>query len=235
MRTLALFTTALLLAQPVLAQDEEPAAPAPDPKRVAVTATMSVDGEPAKPNTLQYFLWERLNHFRLRVDCTNQIGARQFDDYVAKITRWWESSEPDAGPAALTLTARQVIDYNASVFYGQAQAHNFKGQVEATLRDAAGEVVASFAFPFTHGRSIAGSRLTKSQVQQAYNAMVHTGLVLQVLNHPAVLERIPEGKRAALKKWSKAERDKLLEAFEASTEAVREGELANQLRDLPLD
>lgn len=238
MRTLTAAFLTVLLALPAAAQEGDappPAPPGPDPKRVAVAATASLDGQAAKPNTLQYFLWERLNAFKLRVDCANPIGAKQFDNYVAKITRWWEKEEPEAGPASLTVTANQTTRYDASVFYGQAQAHNFKGELHAEIRDPAGEVLATFEFPFTYGRSIGGSRLTKNQVFQTYNQISQTGLALLLLNHPSLHDRVPEKKREALKAWSIKERDRLLEMFDNSTDAMRESELANLLRDLQLE
>ncbi len=236
----ALAALTVSVAAPAVAQDApgpaetgEAEAPAPDPKRVSLATECVLDGEAAKPNTLQYFLWERLNHFRLRVDSAKPIGAKNLDAYVAKIAKWWEKEEPQAGPPSLTITAKQEVKYDAAEFYGEAQAHNFKGTIRADVKDAAGETLLVVEFPFAWGRLIS-SGLTKNQVFMRYSQLVQTGLALQVLNHAAVRERIPAKKRKDLAKWSTQERDKLLEFLGSSTEAMKKSELAQKLKGLDL-
>lgn len=248
MRALLLSSTLLLVAAPLaLAQDTpeapapaegegqaeegaEEAAPALDP-RVSVSSESKLDGEAREQNTLQAFLWERLNHFHLRVDSAKPSGIKQMDAYIAKIAKWWEKEAPGAGPAQVKIEATQDVRYDASEFYGEGQAHNFHGTLAAQIKDAKGEVTAKIEFPFAWGWGN-NSGLTKNQAFEAYSKTAQTALAVLILNHPAVRERVPEKRRKQLAKWSRQERDKLLAKLDGSTDAIKRGELAKQLRAL---
>lgn len=214
------------------AEPAEEAAPALDP-RVSVSSESKLDGETLEQNMLQAFLWERLNHFRLRVDSAKPTGIKQMDAYIAKIAKWWEKEAPGAAAAKVKVEATQDVRYDASEFYGEGQAHNFHGKLSAQIKDADGEVTAKIEFPFAWGWGNSSGK-TKNQAFEAYSKTVQTALALLILNQPAVRDRVPAERREALAKWSRKERDKLLATLDGSTDAIKRGELAKLLRALEL-
>jgi len=237
-----LLCVALLLPTLALAQDgaapadgpagpEAPAAPASTVKKVELAVESKLDGKKEPVNRFQYFLWERLNHFGVRVDSKNAVGHKQYDSWIAKQTKKRAAAEGEDPPLALQISGTQEADYNASEFFGSAQAHNFKGSVRVTVQDAAGAPVTEVAFPFSWGRPTA-SGLSRAQVQGQFDKMVQTSVALALLDHAAVRAQVPAAKLPALDKWIADERDELIKVLDGSTEAIKTGELARLLRKI---
>lgn len=203
--------------------------------RIALDATETLDKKAVEPNGLQYFLWERLNFFRFRIDSKRPIGQKKLDAYVAKMDRYWKKKDPEgAQPTDFTLTVKQESSYDAAKFYGEAQAHNYKGSISAELKDADGKVLETFAFSLSWGRLIS-SGLSKRQVQLRYDQMIHTALAIGILNHPKIKARIPAKFLPELLKWSKKQQEDLLGVLEGSTETLKQGEMAKFVRGVKLE
>jgi hypothetical protein len=214
-------------------------------KRIEIDCKATLDGQPVKPNGLQYFLYERFNKFYLRVDSkVKVIGHKDYDKYIGRMTRYWKKKDPEnKQPVDLKLVVVQTVKYDASKFYGQAQVHNYHGEIKAVLSAGDGTAIATFEFPLKWGRLIS-SGLTKAQVQQRYDQMVHTALAAAVLNHPRVRNLVPKLKktkrgtykiRKRLKSWSKQKRTELLEVLEGGTEVMKKGKMANFVRAIRLE
>lgn len=239
MRRLALFglllggALALVPTLAVHADDQPPAAPpaqaGPHALRLTLDLSSSIDGAPESSNTFQYYVFERLSNFGIRVDSLRPIGQERLDTWVnGKVARW-DQREPGAPPASLTVSGSAGCKYENAQFFGQAQAHNFHGRVDVLLKDAAGAEVARIGFEHSWGRL--PQRHTRSQVQQEYNDMVFTGVVLALLHQPAVWSGISAAKQAELRTWADEQKRRLLTPLESN---MRECELAVLLRGLEL-
>ncbi|MBX3471311.1 MAG: hypothetical protein KF878_30960 [Planctomycetes bacterium] len=199
------------LGPAVVAQDagDGPAAPAkPRALRLSLDLTSQIDGEPEPSNTFQYYLFERLSHFGIRVDSLRPCGAERLDGWIQRRAARWEKDEPDAPPATLALTGAAGCKYDDAQFFGQTQAHSFKGTVDVRLKNAAGTEL--FRVAFDHEWGQLPQRATKAQVQQTYNDMVFTGVLLALLHRPEVVAGVPEGKRAELRTFIDAQKQRLL-------------------------
>ncbi|RMG11054.1 MAG: hypothetical protein D6731_16375 [Planctomycetota bacterium] len=232
----------------VLAQDPGPASrPSEGEKekryalRVKLDARATLDGEPVDPNLLLGFVYGELTKFGIRVESAAETGHAGFDQWIRGQKKRWAKREPDAPPPRLVIWAREESDYNGAKFYGETQAHVFKGKTCAKVSDAEGNVLAEFSYRFEWGKAIRKMRKdgsvenrTKPGVMRDYDQFMHKTLVLGLLCQDAIRAGVPEGKRASLEKYLKKTRDFLLGALEKSTRATREGELARFLRSLPI-
>lgn len=210
------------------------AKPAKLDPRVMVDALATLDEKPVAPNGLQYFLYERFNYFRFRVDSKHKIGQKPLDKFIAKMNRFWTKRDPEnKQKPEFTVVARQTVKYSDSKFYGEAQAHNYKGTIKVELKDAAGTVIETIEFGLSWGRLLS-SGLSKRQVQVRYDQMVHTAAAIGLLNHPKVKAHIKPKYQQALLKWSKTQRKNLLKVLEGSTDALKNGDMAKYVRGLKL-
>jgi hypothetical protein len=206
----ALLPLLALLAAPLPAQEGPPPAPAAGaaPLRVAIRLGSRVDGEPEQINSFQYYVWERCHSFGLRADSTLPINSAKMDEYIAKVGRGWEAKQAAAPPASLIIEGEAACDYNNSEFFGQGQAHNYKGKLTVTVKTAAGEVLHTFTWDHSWGRL--PTNYTKSQVLREYNDMLFTTLILGVFHLEQVRAGIPPDKQAELKKWEEKQRERIL-------------------------
>ena len=203
--------------------------------RIVLDALATLDEKPVTPSGIQYFLYERLNFFRFRLDSKHKIGQKKLDKFIAKMDRFWKKQDPeDAQKPDFSLTVRQETKYDASKFYGEAQAHNYKGKIKAELKDGAGVVLLTIEFSLSWGRLIS-SGLSKLQVQGRYDQMIHTAVALGVLNHSAIKDKILAKYKPALAKWSKEQKASLLKVLEGSTATLKEGEMAKFVRGVKVD
>ncbi|MCO5307659.1 MAG: hypothetical protein M9906_17160, partial [Microthrixaceae bacterium] len=167
-----------------------------------------IDGEPEPGNTFQYYLFERLTHFGLRVDSLRPCGQERLDGWIQRRVARWEKDEPDAPPATLAVSGSAACKYDDAQFFGQTQAHSFKGSVDVRLKDAAGTEL--FRVAFDHEWGQLPQRFTRAQVQQTYNDMVFTGVLLALLHRPEVFAGVPEAKRAGLREFVEQQKQRLL-------------------------
>ncbi len=235
---------ALLIPTAALAQDGKPAPTSKPAKpkfdwtttlRISADAEATLDGKKQKPNAFQYYLWERLNHFRLRVDAVKPIGQPKMDKYIARVTRWWEKNSPSKNhPAKLKLIASQQTKYDASKFYGEAQAHNFKGTIKAQLQSVDGDVIATWSVEHSWGKLIR-SGMSKSQVNGLFNQMVHKALAMKILSHDAIKTKLSAKNKAKLNTWLKAEKAKLMKILDGSTKAVKTGPFYKFVKTIPVE
>ena len=203
--------------------------------RVVLDALGTLDDKTVAPNGLQYFLYERFNHFRFRVDSRHKIGQKKLDKFIDKMNRFWKKQDPEnKQPVDFAILARQTVKYDASKFYGEAQAHNYKGSIKVELKDGSGALLETIEFSLSWGRLIS-SGLSKRQVQVRYDQMVHTAVALGVLNHPKVKAHIKAKYQPALLKWSKTQKKQLLKVLEGSTEALKKGDMAKFVRGIKLE
>jgi hypothetical protein len=244
------FSLALaLIAVPavVLAQEDPQPAPTSKPAaksttlRVKLDALPTVDDAPVDPNLMLGFVFGELHKFGIRVDTDHVTGNAGFDKWLRAQKKRWAKLEPDAPPPSLVITARQVSTYNGAKFYGETQAHVFKGQTTATLTDAEGKKIAEFSYKFEWGKAIRkmgkdGSveHRTKPGVMKDYDQFMQKTLVLGLLTQDAIRKGVPKNKLKKLDAYVKKTRSFLLDALEKSTEATREGELARFLRAIPV-
>lgn len=222
-----------LLAGACLAQDAPPAPPpqaAPGPLRVAIDVASKSGAEVDAKNLFAYFLWERLNAFGVRVEVAKPVGDEKLDAYVQKKAARWEKDQPDAAPASLTITGGVEVTYDDAAFFGQAQAHTFKGGASVQLRKAGGEQLHEVKVSLDFGRGTA-SGLTKQQVRDQYNNMLFTGVVLAILTRPEVQAGIPEGKRGEAATFVAERKASVLKSLEGA--GLKECDLAKLLRELP--
>lgn len=234
----------ILLPAAALAQDAPTSQPAPTKPavlRVSLDGEQTVDGQALDKNTIQAFAYTELHKFGLRVDSQRKTGLPPFEKWLKSTKAFWDKKLPGAPAASLTITARQQANYNGAKFYGETQAHVFKGGVEAEIKDAEGKTVASFSYGFQWGKAVRrkmpdGSveNRTKSKVQRDFDEIVQKTLVVGLLTKPAIRAGVPEKKRAQLDKYLKKTRDYLLGILDKSTEAAKKGELATFLRGLPI-
>lgn len=202
--------------------------------RISLDGLGTLDDKTVAPNGLQYFIWERLNHYRFRVDSKHKIGQKKLDKYVDKMSRYWKKQDPENKQKALfSIVVRQTVKYDASKFYGEAQAHNYKGGVKAELMDASGTVIQTIEFSLSWGRLIS-SGLSKRQVQVRYDQMVHTAVALGLLNNPKIKGEIKAKYQPDLLKWSKVQKKALLKVLEGSTKTLKEGAMAKFVRGVKL-
>lgn len=208
------FVPGLVTAQDTPTPPTEPVAPVAHALRVTLDLTSQVDGEPEPANTFQYYLFERLSFFGVRVDSLKPVGQERFDSWIQRKVARWEKQEPGAPPASLAISGSAGCTYSNSEFFGQGQAHNFQGRVDVALKDAAGAELFKVSFEHSWGRL--PTRHTRSQVQQEYNDMVFTGVLLAILHQPQVWAGIPEGKREELRTWAEQQKRRLLEPLQAN-------------------
>jgi hypothetical protein len=235
MRRLIALVVPFLVALPVLAQEPPANPPATNPPaasgptlRVSLDLASQVDGEAEPVNGLQYFVFERLANFGLRVDSRRPAGQERFDTWMNKKVARWEEQAPDAAPATLAISGSSGCTYDNAPFFGQAQAHNFKGRVNVELKDAAGATVAAIAFDHSWGRL--PSKFTRSQTLQEYHQMVSTAVVLALLSRPEIQAGVPEGKKGELATYITEQKEKLLKPLR---ENMAECELAKLVEGLP--
>src|SRR5262245_14500153 len=100
-------------------------AAAPAPLRVAVDLGCEVEGAAEAPDSFQYYVWERLNKFGLRVDSVRPVGDARLDAYVSAAAAKWSEKQAAQGPATLQITGRSVCDYANAAFFDQTQAHTY--------------------------------------------------------------------------------------------------------------
>lgn len=205
----------------------EPAAPASFALRVTLDLSSQVDNEPEPANTFQYYLFERLSHFGVRVDSLKPVGQERFDTWIQRRVARWEKQEPGAPAASLAISGSAGCTYKNAEFFGQGQAHNFQGRVDVSLKDASGAELAQVSFEHSWGRL--PTRHTRSQVLQEYNDMVFTGVLLALLHQPQVWSGIPEAKREELRTWTEQQKARLLGPLEAN---MADCELAALLKGL---
>lgn len=221
---------ALLCASGALAQDAPASQPAKTdaPPRIEVESTITLDGKAQdKQNKLQYFAYSQLNSLaRFRVDSKTPVGIKAADKYIAKMDRFWKKEDPNnEHPVTFRLQITQTVRYDASKFYGEAQAHNFHGEIKAVLSKPDGTELRSWSFPLNWGRLIS-SGLSRSQVRDRYDQRVYTTLLLAVLNEPAVHAQIAPKRHAKVLKWSQDMKGQLKKFLDGSTKALAEGEMA---------
>lgn len=237
MRRLALLGSSLvLISAAALAQDQPPPATTAATLRVSIASGVTLEGDEEGndgPNLFQYFLWERLNAFGLRVDSLKKIGDPRLDPYIEKSAKKWEKKEPGSTGAAFKIEAIQSYRYDGAVFYGEVQAHNFHGKMDVTIKGADDKVVRSISFPFSWGRPV--SKGTKSEVRRQVDQLVQTAVVLGILTTPEIKAGITNTKdMAALDKFVKEQKESLLKLLEGSTKAMAESELANFVRSIEI-
>lgn len=203
--------------------------------RIQIDASEQLDKQNVKPRGLQYLMWYYLTYYaRMRVDAPKPMGRKSMDKAVKRFSRWWDKHYTlKEHPVELKFVATQKITYNASIFYGKPQAHNFKGAIKAQLEDADGNALATWAFKFHWGKAVGPGR-SKSDVHIRYNQIVHTALCLMVIDHEQIRKRVPKNKLANLEKVIKAEKARLLKVFDnpKATKAIRQGELAKLVRKI---
>ncbi|MBL4849696.1 MAG: hypothetical protein JKY65_29550 [Planctomycetes bacterium] len=203
--------------------------------RVVLDAIGTLDKKAVVPNGLQYFLYERFNYFRFRIDSKHKIGQKKLDKFIGKMDRFWKKQDPENKQTAdFSITIRQETKYDAAKFYGEAQAHNYKGKIKAELKDGNGTVLLTIEFGLSWGRLIS-SGLSKRQVQGRYDQMVHTAVALGLLNNSAIKDKILPKYKIALAKWSKKQKKTLLKVLEGSTETLKKGEMAKFVRGVKID
>lgn len=225
----------LALAAPALAQDapkeappaSQPAANAPT-LRVSLDLASSVDGEAEAVNGFQYFVFERLAAFGIRVDSLRPAGHERFDGWMSRKVEKWEKQAPGAAPATLAISGTSGCTYDNAQFFGQGQAHNFKGNVNVELKDAAGATLAQIAFEHSWGRL--PSKYTKAQTLQEYQQMVSTAVVLALLARPELQAGVPEAKKAELAAYLAEQKEKMLKPLR---ENMSECQLAKLLEAIP--
>lgn len=204
----------LVSAQETPTPPAQPAAPTAHALRVTLDLTSQIDGAPEPANTFQYHLFERLTAFGIRVDSAKPVGQERLDGWMQRRIAKWEQQEPGAPPATLTISGTAGCTYSNSEFFGQAQAHNFKGRVDVSLKDAAGTELHRVALDHEWGRL--PQRHTKSQVNQEYNQMVFNGVLIALLHRPELWSGIPEGKRAEARAWIEEQKERILSPLEAN-------------------
>jgi len=230
MRSLAALLTLLALC-PALAQDEP--APAELPARVELALVSLVDDAAEAPNTLQYFFWERFNKFGFRADALNPVNHAKLDAFISKRAAAW--AEQDPGEAAGTpqtatfrLEGEASCNYDSAEFFGQGQAHNYKGRINVNLLDAAsGETIAHFQFEHSWGRL--PTNYTKRKTLEEYNTMVFGAVLLGVLKNERVWNAIPAGKRAGVEAFMQEMKERILTPLE---ESMGDCQIAGFLREL---
>lgn len=239
MRRLALGLS-LVLASPALAQgtpaNPPPQQPATPPAqqgaaqaptlRVDVDLSCQVEDQPESPDSFQYYVWERLNKFGLRVDSLRPVGDQRLDQFVANVAAK-HSKLPDQAPATLHITGSAVSTYANAEFFGQGQAHTFRGRIDVELKDASGARIAQFGLAHEWGRL--PQQYTKSKTKSEYHQMVQGAVVLWLLTRPEVAAGVPEGKRAELAAFIAETKQKLLHPL---VEADMTGELRTFLEGL---
>lgn len=232
---------AIALATCAHAQDPPPPQGTPTPEqpgaapatrattRVSVDLSSTVDNAPEPANTFQYFVVERLHTIaKMRVDSLRPVGTEALDGWIQRQTARWEQREPNAAPATVSVSGSAACAYDNAQFFGQGQAHNFRGKVDVVVRDAAGVEITRVAFEHSWGRLPA--RYTRSQTQQEYNQMVFTAVVMQILVHPTVWAMIPEGKRADAAAWITEQKGRLLEPLQQNMADCPLAQLLNSLQ-----
>lgn len=219
----------LVVAQDTPTPPAEPAAPSSFALRTTLDLTSQVDGEPEQVNTFQYYVFERLTHFGVRVDSLKPVGQEKMDGWIQRQAARWESKEPGAPAAALAISGSAGCTYSNSEFFGQGQAHCFQGRVDVALKDAAGAELFRVSFEHSWGRL--PNRYTRSQVLKEYNDMVFTGVLLALFHRPEIYGRVPEDKRPALRTWIEQQKARILEPLEAN---MGDSQLATLLKGLEL-
>jgi hypothetical protein len=233
---------------PALVEAQQPPSPPPTPApapapggqapadqpasyalRVGVDLASMVDNEPEATNGFQYLVVARLSAYGLRVDSNRPVGDARYDGWIQRKTARWEKVEPNAPPAQLTISGSAGCTYDNAEFFGQGQAHNYKGKVDVSVKDASGTEVAHIALEHTWGRL--PQQHTKSQTLQEYDDMLFTGVVLALLHQPAILAGIPQDKRAELDTWTQQQKERLLAPLQASN--MGDCQLAVLLNGLP--
>jgi hypothetical protein len=231
------FRAALFLAlalAPALAQDApktdtpRPAGPAGPTLRVSLDLASTVDGEAEVVNGLQYFVFERLAAFGIRVDSLRPAGQEKFDGWMTRKAERWAQQAPDAPPASLAISGTSACTYDNAQFFGQGQAHNFKGNVNVEVKDAAGAPVAQVAFEHSWGRL--PSKFTKQQTLAEYQQMIATAVALALLSRPELQAGVPESKKADLAAWITEQKEKVLKPLR---ENMAECQLAKLVEGLP--
>ncbi|MCA8920842.1 MAG: hypothetical protein KDD82_03470 [Planctomycetes bacterium] len=198
MRSLWIAAGALALVTGVSsAQDPKPAAP--PALRIGVKVTNSIDGTPEKVNHVQWFVWRQLHLFGARVDSLIPTQNAKTEQYIESINKTWAEKEPDAPPAAFIIEGSASSNYDNSEFFGQGQAHNFKGTLSLQVKTAEGEVLASFEWKHSWGRLPAN--YTQKQTLQEYTDMLWSTALIGVLNVPQIRERIPASKAKEVDTW----------------------------------
>jgi hypothetical protein len=223
---------ALFLALGTAFAQDQPPPDAPKPAatgtlRVSVKIESSVDKSAEAVQGIQYNTWERLTHFGIRVDSLLPVGHPKLDPYVAGKAKAWEEKEPNAAPASLVIEGSQACEYNDANFFGQGQAHNYKGKLTVTVKTPEGETLATFDWEHTWGRL--PTNYTKSQVQKEYMDMLATSLVLGLLKLEQVRSRVPADKKGDLEKWEAKERKRIFEPLKSN---MSESPLAKFLKTL---
>lgn len=213
------------LAAPWAAPAQE-AAP-PRALRIAVDLSSQVEGAAEQPNSLHYYVWERLHHFGVRADSRRPVGDARYDGYIAKMDQKWAQREPEAPAATLVVSGAASCEYATAEFFGQPQAHNFSGRIEVALKDEAGAALATIAYGHSWGRL--PGRYTKSQTLREYQDMVATTLVIAILSHERVRAGLAADKRAAAKTWCDEQRARILKPLE---ENMGDCDIAKLLRGL---
>ncbi|MEZ6188796.1 MAG: hypothetical protein R3F62_27810 [Planctomycetota bacterium] len=198
MRSTWIAAAALAVAAGVSsAQEQKPAGA--HPLRIGVKVTNSIDGSPEKVNHVQWFMWRQLHLFGIRVDSLLPTQNAKTESYIESINKTWAEKDPDAPPADYIVEGSASSDYDNSEFFGQGQAHNFKGTISVQVKNAAGEVVASFEWKHSWGRLPAN--YTQKQTRQEYTDMLWSSVMIGVLSVPEIRERIPEAKAKEVETW----------------------------------
>lgn len=232
---------ALLCATAAFAQEadtpaSQPAKKSEGPPRIAVESKITLDGKADdKQNKLQYFTYSQLNSLaRFRVDSKTPVGIKAADKYIAKMDRFWKKEDPgNTTPVTYRLQITQTVRYDASKFYGEAQAHNFHGEIKAVLSKPDGTEVKTWSFPLNWGRLIS-SGLSKSQVRDRYDQRVYTTLMLGILNDPAIHGKIAPKRHGKVLKWSQEMKGQLQKFLTGSTKALAEGEMAKFIEGIKI-
>lgn len=219
----------LAVAQEGAAPATPPAPPGPAPLRVSIALTSQMDGQASPKNVFLYYLWERLTFFGLRAECTTPVGDERLDRFVQAKAAKWEREQPGAAPASLQIVGSAGATYSNAEFFGQTQAHSFKGAVDVALKAADGTEVCRVAFEHSWGQL--PQNKTRAQTQQEYDQMTHTAVVLALLSRPEVQAGVPAAKKAELAAFITQQRQRLLQPLEAN--AMSDCALAQLLKALP--
>ncbi len=248
MRTIAVAALLALLPFTGFAQDGPPpttkpvAEAKPSTFRVSLKGVSKTDGEPDEPNKLQGFVLTQLHQFGVRVDSLVKVGDEGMDKWIKGQTKRWAKREPEAPPASLAIECTQTVAYNGAKFYGETQAHVFKGRVSATICNAEGVTLAEIDYGFEWGKAVRRKQAdgsieqrTKPAVKNQFDQLVQKTLVVGLLSQESIRDGLPKGKLKKVDAYIAKTIDYIKGVLEKSTKSIRQGEMMQFLDSIESD